>query len=223
MSKAKTLAQTVSTGGALSTGNIQFDTVVPSQSGNNGKFLTTNGTATSWGSVPNPTFDSLAPTQTSNSGKFLTTNGTSASWATVDALPSQTGNNGKYLTTDGTTASWASVGGAITTPTLSASATTAVGGSTVTVTITNYNNTYSYNIAVQAGSYTFNTTTGVITWVLPNVSSNTNYNCFVQAAYSGQVSSTAQQTETVTTSLVTDTAIVITNFAVYSSNNGWAI
>jgi hypothetical protein len=53
----------------------------PSQTGNSGKFLTTNGSATSWGSV-----DAL-PSQTGNSGKYLTTNGTSASWATVNATP----------------------------------------------------------------------------------------------------------------------------------------
>jgi hypothetical protein len=50
---------------------------VPSLTGNSGKYLTTNGTATSWGTV-----DAL-PSQTSNSGKYLTTNGTSASWAAV--------------------------------------------------------------------------------------------------------------------------------------------
>jgi hypothetical protein len=49
----------------------------PTQTSNSGKFLTTNGTATSWATV-----DAL-PTQTSNSGKFLTTNGTVASWQTA--------------------------------------------------------------------------------------------------------------------------------------------
>jgi len=76
---------------------------LPSQTGNNGKYLTTNGSLLSWASV-----DAL-PSQTGNSGKYLTTNGSAASWATVDALPSQTGNNGKYLTTDGTSASWVTV------------------------------------------------------------------------------------------------------------------
>ena len=47
----------------------------PAQSGNSGKFLTTNGSAVSWATV-----DAL-PSQTSQSGKFLTTNGTTASWA----------------------------------------------------------------------------------------------------------------------------------------------
>ena len=47
---------------------------LPTQTGQAGKFLTTNGSSLSWGSV-----DAL-PTQTGQSGKFLTTNGTTASW-----------------------------------------------------------------------------------------------------------------------------------------------
>jgi len=73
---------------------------IPSQSGQSGKFLTTNGSSVSWATV-----DAL-PSQSGQSGKFLTTNGSSASWSSVDALPSQTGNSGKYLSTNGTTASW---------------------------------------------------------------------------------------------------------------------
>ena len=55
----------------------------PLQSGNTGKFLTTDGSVVSWATV-----DAL-PSQTNNSGKYLTTNGTSASWATIttDPLP----------------------------------------------------------------------------------------------------------------------------------------
>jgi hypothetical protein len=55
--------------------------VVPSQTGNSGRYLTTNGTVSSWGVV-----DAL-PSQTSNAGKYLTTDGTSASWATVTTDP----------------------------------------------------------------------------------------------------------------------------------------
>ena len=76
---------------------------LPSQSGQLGKFLTTDGNAASWATVD------AFPTQTSNSGKFLTTDGTNVNWATVDALPTQTSNTGKFLTTDGTTVSWATV------------------------------------------------------------------------------------------------------------------
>ena len=58
--------------------------VVPSQTGNSGKYLTTNGTVSSWGTV-----DAL-PSQTGNSGKYLTTNGTAASWASVTTDPTPT-------------------------------------------------------------------------------------------------------------------------------------
>lgn len=84
------------------------DAVIPSQSWNSWKFLTTDGSDVSWATV-----DAL-PSQTSQSGKFLTTDGTSASWANVDALPSQTWQSWKYLTTDWTTASWGTVSGWIT-------------------------------------------------------------------------------------------------------------
>ena len=50
---------------------------LPSQTGNSGKFLTTNGSTMSWGAV-----DAL-PNQTGQSGKFLTTNGSTAAWAAV--------------------------------------------------------------------------------------------------------------------------------------------
>jgi hypothetical protein len=61
----------------VATDSTQY--VVPSQSGNTGKYLTTDGTTSSWGAV-----DAL-PSQTGNSGKYLTTNGTAASWAVVPA------------------------------------------------------------------------------------------------------------------------------------------
>ena len=55
--------------------------VVPSQTGNSGKYLTTDGTTSSWGTV------NALPSQTSNAGKYLTTDGTSASWASVTTDP----------------------------------------------------------------------------------------------------------------------------------------
>jgi len=66
----------------VATDSIQY--VVPSQTGNNGKYLTTDGTTSSWGVV-----DAL-PSQTGNSGKYLTTNGTSASWDTITTDPTAT-------------------------------------------------------------------------------------------------------------------------------------
>ena len=92
---------------AISTHNTSssaHSNLIPSQSGNSGKFLTTNGSATSWATV-----DAL-PSQTSQSGKFLTTNGTTASWANIPTeIPSQSGNSGKFLTTDGSAVSWATI------------------------------------------------------------------------------------------------------------------
>ena len=113
----------------LGSGNIDTHEL-PSQSGNNGKFLTTNGSSVSWESV-----DAL-PTQAGNANKFLTTDGTNASWATVDALPSQTSQSGKFLTTNGTTASWASL------PTYSSGT-----GITVTGTTINHSNSVTAGTA----------------------------------------------------------------------------
>jgi hypothetical protein len=66
----------------VATDSTQY--VVPSQTSNSGKYLTTNGTTSSWGTV-----DAL-PSQAGNSGKYLTTNGTAASWASIvtDPTPS---------------------------------------------------------------------------------------------------------------------------------------
>jgi hypothetical protein len=75
-------------GGTSGAVTVSLDTssvyVVPDQAGNSGKYLTTNGTASSWGTV-----DAL-PSQTGNSGKYLTTNGTAAAWASIvtDPTPS---------------------------------------------------------------------------------------------------------------------------------------
>lgn len=58
--------------------------VVPSQTSNSGKYLTTDGTTSSWGTI------NALPSQTGNSGKYLTTNGTAASWATITTDPTPT-------------------------------------------------------------------------------------------------------------------------------------
>lgn len=55
-----------------------YQAPLPSQTGNSGKYLTTNGSALSWASV-----DAL-PSQTGNSGKYLTTNGSAASWNSIN-------------------------------------------------------------------------------------------------------------------------------------------
>lgn len=110
---ASTVLNFQTTGQTNFSGNVNVPTgsnykinnvdLIASQTGQSGKYLSTDGTSTTWATV-----DSL-PSQTGNAGKYLGTDGTTASWDTVDSLPSQTGNSGKYLSTDGTVASWQTV------------------------------------------------------------------------------------------------------------------
>jgi len=59
---------------------------LPVQTGNAGKFLTTDGTSKSWATVAQYTL----PAQASNSGKFLTTDGTVESWGTIPVTSAAT-------------------------------------------------------------------------------------------------------------------------------------
>ena len=61
--------------GAKMSTHIDADSQLPSQSGQSGKFLTTNGTTASWDNIPNE-----LPNQSEQDGKFLKTNGTNVSW-----------------------------------------------------------------------------------------------------------------------------------------------
>jgi hypothetical protein len=60
---------------------VSADSEIPTQSGEAGKYLTTDGSALSWGDV-----DAL-PAQAGQDGNYLTTNGTSASWAAIVTDP----------------------------------------------------------------------------------------------------------------------------------------
>lgn len=86
-----------------------FNSLAPSQSGNSGKFITTNGSSASW---------SLVSLTTNVSGTLPIANGGTGQTSSNDALnallPSQTSNSGKYLTTDGTNTSWGTVASGIT-------------------------------------------------------------------------------------------------------------
>jgi len=113
--------------------DVRFRVPTPTQA-DNGKFLITNGTTTSWAtpisSFPpqvgnsgkylttdgsNPAWASVFPEQVNRTGQFLTTNGTTASWVAIGAsiLPLQTNNSGRYLTTNGSTSSWVAIGASI--------------------------------------------------------------------------------------------------------------
>lgn len=120
----------VSLGGSTSIATI------PTQTGQSGKYLTTDGTNASWGTVSSYTAPTIGSTSIGSgdtvstisaltlnnstltgtvtagggvgtNGQLLTSTGTGVQWAAAPvSLPTQTGNTGRYLTTDGTTASW---------------------------------------------------------------------------------------------------------------------
>jgi hypothetical protein len=143
----------------------------PSQTGNAGKFLTTDGSALSWATVSGTgTVTSVSAsggtTGLNFTGGPITTSGTltlagtlnisnggtgatTANAALNALLPSQTGNSGRFLTTNGTNTSWVTV---------------AAGSGTVTsvgifsgnaaITVTNTPITTSGNIIVTANQFT---------------------------------------------------------------------
>lgn len=76
---------------------------LPNQSGNSGKFLTTDGEFAAWEDID------AFPEQSGQQGKFLATNGSNTSWEEVDALPNQSGQQGRFLTTNGSAASWINI------------------------------------------------------------------------------------------------------------------
>ena len=95
---------------------------LPSQTGNNGKYLTTDGSSASWATAVSYSAPTLGSTAISSGATVsnvdgLTINSTTiptsktlvATDSTVYVVPSQTGNAGKYLTTDGNTSSWETV------------------------------------------------------------------------------------------------------------------
>ena len=74
-----------------------WTTVLPSPVGQSGKYLTSNGTIASWGTV-----DAI-PSQTGNSGKFLSTDGSSLSWqdqAYTSAITTVSGTTYTFVADD---------------------------------------------------------------------------------------------------------------------------
>ena len=122
--------KTINSTSLLGSGNINVDSL-PSQTGQSGKFLTTDGTSASWATIQGGgTWGSITGTlsdqtdlQTALNGKQATlVSGTNIKTINsnsllgsgnidIDSLPSQTGQSGKFLTTDGTDASWATIQG----------------------------------------------------------------------------------------------------------------
>jgi len=120
-------------GTGATTANTAFNALAPAQTGNSGKFLTTDGTTTSWSTVSGT--GTVTSVDVSGGTTGLTTTGgpvtgsgtitlagtlalanggtgaTTQSGAANAILPTQTGNSGKVLTTDGSTVSWTTVSG----------------------------------------------------------------------------------------------------------------
>lgn len=73
---------------------------LPSLTGNNGKYLTTDGATVSWSDV------SILPAQATHSGKFLTTNGTASSWSAITQVPAVGTDSGVSLRWNGSAFAW---------------------------------------------------------------------------------------------------------------------
>ncbi|NBR07944.1 MAG: hypothetical protein EBT92_19580, partial [Planctomycetes bacterium] len=84
--------------------------VVPSQTGNSGKYLTTDGTTSSWGTVASYSAPTLGSTSIASGSTVTNVNGLTINLTTIPTsktlvatdstayvVPSQTGNSGKYL------------------------------------------------------------------------------------------------------------------------------
>lgn len=93
----------ISQGGTgQTTANAAFNALAPSQTGNTGKYLTTDGTNTSWGTNPLGTVTSVAatvPDFLSITGSPITTSGTLAFGLSGTALPVLNGGTGTTTST----------------------------------------------------------------------------------------------------------------------------
>ena len=109
----------------------------------------------------------------------------------------------------------------VTTPVLSGSS-TAVGGSSTAVTISNYNASHIYTISVTGG--TFTRSSGTITWLLPSPSNTTTYYMTVFATENSIRSADATWDISVSSaSLTADAGITISDFSSNSSTTGWSV
>ncbi len=71
--------KTINSNSILGSGNLVLDGL-PSQSGNTGKFLTTDGTDAYWANI------GVIPSQSGNSGKILSTDGTNPLWSEIKTI-----------------------------------------------------------------------------------------------------------------------------------------
>ena len=124
--------------------------LLPTQTGNGSKVLTTDGTSASWNAVSGgvTSVSASAPLSVATGTTTpvislgtvgLANGGTGAATAAAalgNLLPSQTSNSGKVLTTDGTTASWGTAsGGGVTSVSATAPLTVSNGTTTPSITL----------------------------------------------------------------------------------------
>jgi hypothetical protein len=101
---ASTAIGIASGGTGQTTANAAFNALAPSQTGNSGKYLTTDGTDTSWAANPLGTVTSVAasvPSFLSIAGSPITTSGTLAFSLSGTALPTTSGGTGLTSFTSG--------------------------------------------------------------------------------------------------------------------------
>ena len=126
-------AVTIAQGGTgQTTATAAFDALAPSQTSNSGKYLTTNGTTTSWATVSaTGTVTSVAatvPAFLSVSGSPITTSGTLAITYSGTALPVANGGTG-VTTSTGSGANVLGTSPTLTTPTINSAQVATVSGS----------------------------------------------------------------------------------------------
>jgi hypothetical protein len=93
--------------------------------------------------------------------------------------------------------------------------------STQTYTITNYNASFGYVIAVTGGSASRSGNN--ISWTMPAVTSNTTHYMTTQVVSGGVTSSIDTRTVVVVNLNIDDTAVVVTDFSYNTYNSGWTI
>ena len=201
-------------GGASGAVTVALDTtssyVVPTQTGQTGKFLTTNGTTSSWAPV-----DAL-PSQTGNAGEFLTTDGTTASWAAVAGSlaqptePTSPPDGQIWIDTDGTAPTtvvtrWSKA------PT--AGTTTLTGtddGTTVLAYTPGYEEVFLNGVLLsRVNDYTASTGTSVVLSVATVAGDIVEVICPLQVAYTDAITTTAANAAYVPKTLTTTTGDII--------------
>jgi hypothetical protein len=113
----------LSGGGASGDVTVALDTtsvyVVPAQAGQSGKYLTTNGSAASWGTVTTYSAPTLGSTSIGSGATVSTITALTLSNATLTGTltaNSTSGTNGQYLKTTGTGVQWATLAASDTKP-----------------------------------------------------------------------------------------------------------